>query len=144
MEECKKQIDMGANVTKFRKMWDMPIEKLAHGVDMSVEMVADYENQKVIKHEVLEKFAQVLEVPVKVLEFMESDPETSIVVENNDIDMEGGSVVNVGANVDNKVTYNNPVEALLKMHEDMMQVYKEMLKVEKEKVRIMEKMAEKK
>lgn len=88
-----KYVNQGANVRTLRNILGIKQETLAEELGTTQQAVSYLEQRPVLKKDMLVKIAQVLNVPVKIIEELEENP-LSVVIENNHF--ENGSYMGNG------------------------------------------------
>lgn len=88
-----KYVNQGANVRTLRNILGIKQETLAEELGTTQQAVSYLEQRPVLKKDMLVKIAQVLNVPVKIIEELEENP-LSVVIENNHF--ENGSYIGNG------------------------------------------------
>lgn len=76
-------VHMGHNLRRLRQMKGLTLEKMENLVEMSQKSIVEIEKTKKLDDEMLEKFAQALEVSVETIKEMKEET-SPIVMENHD------------------------------------------------------------
>lgn len=133
----EKTIHQGRNVKRFREMLGIKQEALASylGDDWNQKKVSMLEQREVIEGQLLKQISNVLNLPVEAIENF--DEEQAINVISNTFHEEA-FIANSGG------TYNlNPIDQLVKLHEEKIALYERMLQEKEEMMLRMEKLLKK-
>ena len=130
------KIHEGRNVKRFREMLGIKQEALAHelGDDWNQKKISLLEQKETIDTPLLQQISAVLKIPVEA--FQNFDEEQAINIISNTFD---------NCNQPASVFYNsaiNPVEQLIKVHEEKIVLYERMLKEKDEMMARLEKLIE--
>ncbi|KUF44546.1 transcriptional regulator [Myroides marinus] len=122
------KIHQGRNVKRFREMLGIKQEVLAFdlGDDWNQKKISLLEQKEVIDNSLLQQISKVLKIPVEAIESFDEQQAINIIantITNND---------NAGIIVTNNI---NPMEEIVKLHEEKIALYERMLK-EKEEMMI--------
>ncbi|WP_158960628.1 helix-turn-helix domain-containing protein [Myroides fluvii] len=125
------KIHQGRNVKRFREMLGIKQEVLAFdlGEDWNQKKISLLEQKEVIDHSLLQQISKVLKIPVEAIESFDEEQAINII----------SSTFNdnaVGVIVNN----NNPLEAIVKLHEEKIALYERMLKEKEEMMARLEKL----
>jgi len=120
----EQKIHQGRNVKRFREMLGIKQEALALdlGDDWNQKKISLLEQKETIEDPLLQKISEVLKIPVEA--FQNFDEEQAINIIANTFSLDNGSIFN--AHNTNPVF--NPVETILKLHEEKIALYERMLK----------------
>lgn len=120
----EQKIHQGRNVKRFREMLGIKQEALALdlGDDWNQKKVSLLEQKETIEDPLLQKISEVLKIPVEA--FQNFDEEQAVNIIANTFSLDNGSIFN--AHNTNPVF--NPVETILKIHEEKIALYERMLK----------------
>ncbi|MGN7863448.1 helix-turn-helix domain-containing protein [Chryseobacterium sp. 22458] len=120
----EQKIHQGRNVKRFREMLGIKQEALALdlGDDWNQKKVSLLEQKETIEDPLLQKISEVLKIPVEA--FQNFDEEHAVNIIANTFSLDNGSIFN--AHNTNPVF--NPVETILKIHEEKIALYERMLK----------------
>ncbi|WP_300689476.1 helix-turn-helix transcriptional regulator [Chryseobacterium sp.] len=120
----EQKIHQGRNVKRFREMLGIKQEALALdlGDDWNQKKISLLEQKETIEDPLLQKISEVLKIPVEA--FQNFDEEQAVNVIANTFSLDNGSIFN--AHNTNPVF--NPVETILKIHEEKIALYERMLK----------------
>lgn len=72
------KVNQGLNIRRIRTTVQMKQETLAQKIGVAQQTMSKYENQEVVDEEILNKCAQVLDVPVELLKDMPSSQDAPI------------------------------------------------------------------
>ncbi|QBJ85838.1 XRE family transcriptional regulator [Chryseobacterium gleum] len=120
----EQKIHQGRNVKRFREMLGIKQEALALdlGDDWNQKKISLLEQKETIEDPLLQKISEVLKIPVEA--FQNFDEEQAVNIIANTFSLDNGSIFN--AHNINPVF--NPVETILKLHEEKIALYERMLK----------------
>lgn len=120
----EQKIHQGRNVKRFREMLGIKQEALALdlGDDWNQKKISLLEQKETIEDPLLQKISEVLKIPVEA--FQNFDEEQAVNIIANTFSLDNGSIFN--AHNTNPVF--NPVETILKLHEEKIALYERMLK----------------
>jgi transcriptional regulator with XRE-family HTH domain len=135
MNTTAKPSHIGRKISKIRELRGMKQEALAQAIGVSQQTISNIENSEEVDEKVLLKIAEVLEVPLEVIENFSEDAVFNII----------GNTVN---NHDNGALFNfqptfNPIEKVIALFEEKEKLYERLLQAEKEKNEYLEKLLEK-
>ncbi|WP_278379555.1 helix-turn-helix domain-containing protein [Chryseobacterium arthrosphaerae] len=133
------KIHQGRNVKRFREMLGIKQEALAFdlGDDWNQKKVSLLEQKEIIEDPLLKRISEVLKIPVEAFQNFDEEQAVNIISNTFTDFKEGASAINIHP-------VFNPVEAILKMHEEKMGLYERMLKEKDEMMVRLEKLIEKK
>ncbi|WP_407494660.1 helix-turn-helix domain-containing protein [Elizabethkingia anophelis] len=117
-----KKIHQGRNVKRFREMLGIKQDALAFdlGEDWNQKKISLLEQKEIIEDPLLKKISEALKIPVEA--FQNFDEEQTINIISNTFD---------NCQQPASIFYNstiNPVEQLIKVHEEKIALYERMLK----------------
>lgn len=117
-----KKIHQGRNVKRFREMLGIKQDTLAFdlGEDWNQKKISLLEQKEIIEDPLLKKISEALKIPVEA--FQNFDEEQAINIISNTFD---------NCQQPASIFYNstiNPVEQLIKVHEEKIALYERMLK----------------
>jgi len=117
-----KKIHLGRNIKRFREMLGIKQEALAFelGDDWNQKKISLLEQKDTIEADILAQVAGILKVPTAAIENF--DEEQAINIIGNTITNHDNSAV-----INNNPIFN-PVESILKLHEEKIELYERMLK----------------
>ena len=132
-----KKIHEGRNIKRFREMLGIKQDALAAdlGDDWNQQKISLLEQKETIDDSVLQQVAAALKIPAEAIQNF--DEEQAINIISNTFD---------NCNQPASVFYNstiNPVEQLIKVHEEKIALYERMLKEKDEMMARLEKLLEK-
>ena len=133
----EKQIHQGRNVKRFREMLGIKQDALANnlGDDWNQQKISLLEQKETIDDAVLQQVAAALKIPAEAIQNF--DEEHAINIISNTFD---------NCNQPASVFYNstiNPLEQLIRVHEEKIALYERMLKEKDEMMERLEKLLEK-
>ncbi|THV56803.1 helix-turn-helix domain-containing protein [Chryseobacterium candidae] len=131
------KIHQGRNVKRFREMLGIKQEALAMdlGEDWNQKKISLLEQKETIENQLLEKISEVLKIPVEA--FQNFDEEQAVNVIANTFGENG-----IGYQRNDNPIFN-PIETILKLHEEKIALYERMLKEKDEMMSRLEKLLEK-
>lgn len=117
-----KNIHQGRNIKRFREMLGIKQEALAFdlGEDWNQKKISLLEQKEAIEEDILEKISSILKIPVEA--FQNFDEEQAINIISNTFD---------NCQQPASIFYNstiNPLDQLIKVHEEKIALYERMLK----------------
>ncbi|WP_312298588.1 helix-turn-helix transcriptional regulator [Chryseobacterium sp.] len=132
-----KKIHQGRNIKRFREMLGIKQEALAFdlGEDWNQKKVSLLEQKETIEDPLLKKISEVLKIPVEA--FQNFDEEEAVNVIANTF---GDHSIGYQKN-DNPIF--NPIEQVLKLHEEKIALYERMLKEKDEMMARLEQLIQK-
>ncbi|TCN56344.1 XRE family transcriptional regulator [Flavobacterium circumlabens] len=133
----EQKIHQGRNVKRFREMLGIKQESLAFdlGNDWNQKKISMLEQKDVIEDDILDQISHALKIPVEA--FQNFDEEQAInIISNTFHDTQG--LINY-----NPTFNNNPIEKLIKLHEEKIELYERMLKEKDEMMARLEKLINK-
>jgi len=119
----------GRNIAKFRTLLGMNQEELGRKMNLSQAQISKYEQMEVIDDATLGKFSASLGVPVQILKVYDHDTTVNrfITYVNNISD---NATFNLTDKIETQV--NNPLDAILKMHNDIVSLTDKVARLETE------------
>jgi transcriptional regulator with XRE-family HTH domain len=130
----QKNIHQGRNVKRFREMLGIKQEVLAHelGEDWSQKKISLLEQREIIEEDILKQVSEILRIPVEAIQNFDEEQAVNII--SNTFNKEA-FIANSGAifNID-------PVEKLIKLHEEKIALYERMLKEKDEMMERLERL----
>ncbi|WP_433625288.1 helix-turn-helix transcriptional regulator [Chryseobacterium cucumeris] len=132
-----KKIHQGRNIKRFREMLGIKQEALAFdlGEDWNQKKISLLEQKETIEDPLLQKISEVLKIPVEA--FQNFDEEQAINIISNTFD---------NCHQPASIFYNstlNPVDQLIKVHEEKIALYERMLKEKDEMMARLEQLIQK-
>ncbi|MGV8993829.1 MAG: helix-turn-helix domain-containing protein [Flavobacterium sp.] len=133
----EQKIHQGRNVKRFREMLGVKQETLAFdlGEDWNQKKISMLEQKDIIEADILRQISNALKIPVEA--FQNFDEEQAVNVIANTFGNNG-----IGYQRNDNPTFN-PIEHVLKMHEEKIALYERMLKEKDEMMARLEKMINK-
>lgn len=121
----EQKIHQGRNIKRFREMLNIKQEALAYdlGEDWNQKKISMLEQKDVIEDNLLKQISAVLKIPVEA--FQNFDEEHAINIITNTF---GDNSVNGIGYQNNENPIFNPIEQVIKMHEEKIALYERMLK----------------
>jgi len=133
----EQKIHQGRNVKRFREMLGIKQEALAYslGEDWNQKKISMLEQKDVIEEDMLRQISAALKIPVEA--FQNFDEQAAVNI-----------IANTITNNDNGAVYNQnpifqPIDQLLKLHEEKIALYERMLKEKDEMMVRLEKLINK-
>ena len=133
----EQKIHQGRNVKRFREMLGIKQEALAYslGEDWNQKKISMLEQKDVIEEDMLRQISAALKIPVEA--FQNFDEQAAVNI-----------IANTITNNDNGAVYNQnptfqPIDKLLKLHEEKIALYERMLKEKDEMMVRLEKLISK-
>lgn len=135
----KGNVHQGRNVSRLRQSKGMKQAALAASMGVTQQAISQLEQKKVIDREMLIKVAELLNVPVEVLENMEEEAAIVYYIENNTIESVVGNAGIAGEN-----TYNNnsPFDEIKRLYDEKEELYKAQLKDKQAEIDFLKKLLE--
>lgn len=144
--ETKKQWNThhGHAIKRIRRDKGLSQKNLAQLINMAQQTVGRYEEQEKIDDEILERFANGLDVSVDLIKELEDNKPLTYYIENNTFSNKDNSI---GINVGESTTINHPaekafytsLEQMQKLYDNSIQLYNQLLTSTQEKIAILEK-----
>ncbi|OXB03715.1 helix-turn-helix domain-containing protein [Flavobacterium pectinovorum] len=133
----EQKIHQGRNVKRFREMLGIKQEALAFdlGNDWNQKKISMLEQKDVIENDILDQISNALKIPVEA--FQNFDEEQAVNIISNTF---GDNSIGYQKN-DNPIF--NPVEQVLKLHEEKISLYERMLKEKDEMMLRLERLFDK-
>ena len=133
----EQKIHQGRNLKRFREMLNIKQEALAFdlGENWNQKKISMLEQKDVIEDDILKQISDILKIPVEA--FQNFDEEQAInIISSTFHDTQG--LINY-----NPTFNNNPIDQLIKLHEDKIALYERMLKEKDEMMLRLEKLINK-
>lgn len=126
------KIHHGRNIKRFREMMGIKQEALAFslGPDWSQKKISLLEQKEEVEEELLRQVGEILRIPVEA--FQNFDEEQAITVIS--------STFNDNSSVVSKNPIFNPIDQLIKLHDEKIALYERMLKEKDEMMVRLEKL----
>ena len=117
------KIHEGRNIKRFREMLDIKQEALAYelGDDWNQKKISLLEQKDTIEPALLQQVSAVLKIPVEAFQNFDEEQAVNVIANTFSDFKDGASAINIHP-------IFNPVEAVLKMHEEKIALYERMLK----------------
>lgn len=114
------KIHQGRNIKRFREMLGIKQDALAYelGDDWNQQKVSLLEQKESIETPLLQQISTILKIPVEAIQNFDEEQAITII----------SSTFNDNAQVGTVINNYNPVDAVLKLHEEKMELYERMLK----------------
>ncbi|NHE56390.1 helix-turn-helix transcriptional regulator [Cyclobacterium plantarum] len=128
------KIHLDRNIKRFREMLGIKQEALAHelGADWSQKKISLLEQKETVEDAILAQVSEILKIPVEAIQNF--DEEQAI------------TVISSTFNDNSAVVYNNPVfnpmDKIIKLHEEKIALYERMLKEKDEMMVRLERLLE--
>lgn len=132
----EQKIHQGRNVKRFREMLGIKQEALAYelGEDWNQKKISILEQKNQIETPLLEQISEVLKIPVEA--FQNFDEEQAVnIISSTFHDTQG--LINY-----NPTFHNNPINQLIKLHDEKISLYERMLKEKDEMMARLERLIE--
>lgn len=133
----EQKIHQGRNVKRFREMLGVKQEALAFdlGNDWNQKKISMLEQKDVIEDNILRQISNALKIPVEAFENFDEEQAVNVIA--NTFGNNG-----IGYQRNDNPTFN-PIEQVLKMHEEKIALYERMLKEKDEMMTRLEKLISK-
>ncbi|MNU16906.1 Helix-turn-helix domain protein [compost metagenome] len=129
------KVHEGRNIKRFREMLGIKQDALAFDLDMSQQAISLLEQKETIDTPLLQKISAVLKIPVEAIQNFDEEQAVNVIANTfNKEAMIGTSVV--------ATINNNPIDELMKLHEEKMALYERMIKAQDEMMARLEKLIE--
>lgn len=134
-----RKVHEGRNVKRFREMLGIKQDALAVelGDDWNQQRISLLEQKETIDAPLLQQISAALKIPVEAIQNFDEEQAVNIIANTFTDFKDSASAINI-----NPVF--NPVEAILKLHEEKIALYERMLKEKDEMMGRLEKLIEKK
>ena len=131
----EQKIHQGRNVKRFREMLGIKQEALAFdlGADWNQKKISMLEQKDIIEADMLRQISNALKIPVEAFQNFDEEQAVNVI----------SSTFNDNAQVGGVINNYNPVDAVLKLHEEKMELYERMLKEKDEMMARLEKLINK-
>ncbi|MBL7704387.1 MAG: helix-turn-helix transcriptional regulator [Taibaiella sp.] len=130
------KVHEGRNIKRFREMLGIKQDALAFDLNMSQQAISLLEQKETIDTPLLQKISALLKIPVEAIQNFDEEQAVNIIANTF------GDNACVG---NPSSTFNfNPVDAVLKLHEEKMALYERMLKEKDEMMARLEQLIENK
>ncbi len=112
------KVHEGRNIKRFREMLGIKQDALAFDLNMSQQAISLLEQKETIDTPLLQKISTLLKIPVEAIQNFDEQQAINIITNHDFKDNAVGVII----------SNNNPVDAVLKLHEEKMALYERMLK----------------
>ena len=131
-----KKIHEGRNVKRFREMLGIKQDALAAdlGDDWNQQKVSLLEQKETIDPALLQQISSALKIPAEAIQNFDEEQAVNIIA--NTFSLDNGSIFNAH----NTNPIFNPIESILKLHEEKIVLYERMLKEKDEMMSRLEKL----
>ena len=126
LETMNEKIHHGRNIKRFREMMGIKQESLAFelGEDWSQKKISLLEQRESIEEDILLQVSEILRIPVEAIQNFDEEQAVNII---------SSTFHNTQGIVNYNPTFqNNPIDKLIKLHEDKIALYERMLKEKEE------------
>lgn len=132
------KVHEGRNIKRFREMMQMKQDALAAalGDDWNQQKVSLLEQKETVDPAILAQVSSILKIPVEAFRNL-SDEQAVNIISNTFHDTQG--LINY-----NPTFYNDPIDKLVKLHEEKIALYERMLKEKDEMMATLKGLIEKK
>lgn len=132
IQTMSEKIHHGRNIKRFREMMGIKQEALAFelGPDWSQKKISLLEQREEIEEELLRQVGEILQIPVEAIKKFDEEQAITVI----------SSTFNDNSSVVNKNPIFNPIDQLLKLHEEKIALYERMLKEKDEMMARLEKL----
>ena len=115
------KIHEGRNLKRFREMMSVKQDALAFelGEDWNQQKVSLLEQREKIDSDILEQVAAILKIPAEAIRNFDEQQAITVISSTFNDNSQLSTLIN---------NYNNPIDAVLKLHEEKMALYERMLK----------------
>ncbi|MEA5129710.1 MAG: helix-turn-helix domain-containing protein [Proteiniphilum sp.] len=133
IEQTFKNTHHGHTIKRIRHSLGIKQEVLADMIGTTQARISNYEQEKVLEDEMIDKFAKALNVAPELIRELEEDPIT-VIIENNTFEKGSGAYHNI---INNNP---DPIDRLIELSNEKTALYERMLELEKEKNALLEKL----
>jgi transcriptional regulator with XRE-family HTH domain len=115
------KIHQGRNLKRFREMMAVKQDALAFelGEDWNQQKISLLEQKEKIDNDILEQVAAILKIPAEAIRNFDEQQAITVISSTFNDNSQLSTLIN---------NYNNPIDAVLKLHEEKMALYERMLK----------------
>ena len=133
----EQKIHQGRNIKRFREMLGIKQEALAFdlGDDWNQKKISMLEQKDVIEDHLLKEISNILKIPVEAIQNFEEEQAVNVIA--NTFGSNG-----IGYQRNDNATFN-PIEQVIKLHEEKIALYERMLKEKDEMMQRLEKLISK-
>ncbi|UUF16473.1 MULTISPECIES: XRE family transcriptional regulator [Flavobacterium] len=134
----EQKIHQGRNVKRFREMLNIKQEGLAYdlGEEWNQKKISLLEQKDVIEENLLKQISAVLKIPVEAFQNFDEEQAINIISNTFSDFKDGASAINLHP-------VFNPIQEVLKLHEEKIALYERMLKEKDEMMTKLEKLINK-
>ncbi|ACT92180.1 helix-turn-helix domain-containing protein [Dyadobacter fermentans] len=127
------KIHEGRNLKRFREMLSVKQDALAFelGEDWNQQKISLLEQKEKIDSDILEQVAAILKIPAEAIRNFDEQQAITVISSTFNDNSQLGTLIN---------NYNNPIDAVLKLHEEKMALYERMLKEKDEMMERLERL----
>lgn len=136
-----KKTHHGHAIKRFRHTLGVKQDVLATELGISQTLVSNYEQKSVIEDDIIEKFAQALNISPELIKELEEDPVTVIVEKNT---LEERSAESITAHSSEETNTANPAEQIIALSKEKQTLYERILELQKKKNALLEELLRKK
>lgn len=131
----EQKIHQGRNVKRFREMLGIKQEALAYalGEDWNQKKISMLEQKDVIEDSLLKQISNSLKIPVEAFQSFDEEQAINIISNTFSDFKDGASAINLHP-------VFNPIQEVLKLHEEKITLYERMLKEKDEMMQRLEKL----
>jgi transcriptional regulator with XRE-family HTH domain len=115
------KVHEGRNLKRFRELLGLKQDAIAFelGEDWNQQKISLLEQKEKIDSDILEQVAAILKIPAEAIRNFDEQQAITVISSTFNDNSQLGTVIN---------NYNNPIDAVLKLHEEKMALYERMLK----------------
>ena len=129
--QMSKEVHIGKNVKRLREILGIKQEVLADGLNMSQQSISRLESQKKIDDDLINKIANILNIPVDAIKSYNDDVTVNII--SNTFNEQ--SIIAYQHN-------SNPIDKIMQLYNEKIELYERLLKSEQDKSFLLEKQLE--
>ncbi|WP_198675421.1 helix-turn-helix transcriptional regulator [Pleomorphovibrio marinus] len=128
------KIHQGRNIKRFREMLGIKQEALAHelGADWSQKKISLLEQKETVEEAILAQVSEILNIPVEAIQNFDEEQAVNIIANTFENCNQPASIFNN--------SQINPLDQLIKLHEEKIALYERMLKEKDEMMARLEKL----
>jgi transcriptional regulator with XRE-family HTH domain len=127
------KIHEGRNLKRFRELFNYKQDALAFelGEDWNQQKISLLEQKEKIDNDILEQVAAILKIPAEAIRNFDEQQAITVISSTFNDNSQLSTLIN---------NYNNPIDAVLKLHEEKMALYERMLKEKDEMMERLERL----
>jgi hypothetical protein len=129
----EQKIHQGRNVKRFREMLGIKQEAFDLGNDWNQKKISMLEQKDVIENDILDQISQALKIPVEAFQNFDEEQAVNIIANT----FHEGAVANNSGYINCAF---NPIDKIVKIHEEKIALYERMLKEKDEMMAKLEKL----